>query len=62
MNTDSDPSTPSYPLADLCVLADLPPRTVRYYVQMGLVDRPQGETRAARYGALHLELLTPTEN
>ena len=57
MNTDSDPSTPSYPLADLCVLADLPPRTVRYYVQMGLVDRPQGETRAARYGALHLEQL-----
>ena len=57
MNTDSDPSTPSYPLADLCVLADLPPRTVRYYVQMGLVDRPQGETRAARYGAVHLEQL-----
>ena len=57
MNTDSDPSTPSYPLADLCVLADLPPRTVRYYVQMGLVDRPPGETRAARYGATQLEQL-----
>ena len=24
---------------------------------MGLVDRPQGETRAARYGAVHLEQL-----
>lgn len=57
MNTDPVPSTPSYPLADLCVLADLPPRTVRYYVQMGLVDRPQGETRAARYGAAQLEQL-----
>ena len=57
MNTDSSPPTPSYPLADLCVLADLPPRTVRYYVQMGLVDRPQGETRAARYGATQLEQL-----
>ena len=34
-----------------------PPRTVRYYVQIGLVDRPQGETRAARYGTLHLEQL-----
>ena len=57
MNTDSSPPTPSYPLADLCVLADLPPRTIRYYVQMGLVDRPQGETRAARYGATQLEQL-----
>ena len=47
MNTDPSPPAPSYPLADLCVLVDLPPRTVRYYVQMGLVDRPQGETRAA---------------
>ena len=57
MNTDSVSSTPSYPLADLCVLADLPPRTVRYYVQIGLVDRPEGETRAARYGATQLEQL-----
>lgn len=48
---------PSYPLNDLCVLADLPLRTVRYYIQIGLVDRPQGETRAARYGARHLEQL-----
>jgi len=53
----SDKPAPSYPLADLCVLADLPPRTVRYYVQIGLVDRPQGETRAARYGSKHLEQL-----
>ena len=52
-----DNPPPSYPLADLCVLADLPPRTVRYYVQIGLVDRPQGETRAARYGSTHLEQL-----
>ena len=57
MNSDSASSTPSYPLAALCVLADLPPRTVRYYVQIGLVDRPEGETRAARYGATQLEQL-----
>lgn len=44
-----------YTLNELCVLADLPVRTVRYYVQNGLVDRPEGETRAARYGARHLE-------
>ncbi len=57
MTRPPDPSEPDYPLADLCVLADLPPRTVRYYVQLGLVDRPRGETRAARYGARHLEQL-----
>jgi DNA-binding transcriptional MerR regulator len=42
-------------LNELCVLADLPVRTVRYYVQNGLVDKPHGETRAARYGARQLE-------
>lgn len=55
--TESAPSTSAYPLTELCVLADLPPRTVRYYVQIGLVDRPEGGTRAARYGANHLEQL-----
>lgn len=47
----------SHTLSELCILADLPPRTVRYYVQIGLVERPQGETRAARYGARQLEQL-----
>ena len=57
MKSEATPTLPNYPLADLCVLADLPPRTARYYVQIGLVDRPEGETRAARYGARHLEQL-----
>lgn len=57
MKEDSPSSAPSYSLADLCVLVDLPVRTIRYYVQIGLVDRPEGETRAARYGATHLEQL-----
>lgn len=52
MNT---PDAETFTLGALCTLADLPPRTVRYYVQIGLVDHPQGETRAARYGARHLE-------
>lgn len=47
----------SYQLSELCALADLPIRTVRYYVQQGLVDRPQGETRAARYGQKQLDQL-----
>ena len=45
----------THTLNELCVLADLPVRTLRYYVQNGLIDRPDGETRAARYGAKHLE-------
>lgn len=57
MHTDDAPPAASHTLADLCVLADLAPRTVRYYVQIGLVDRPEGETRAARYGARQLEQL-----
>ena len=57
MKSESTSSIPSYPLTELCVLADLPVRTVRYYVQIGLVDRPEGETRAARYSAHHLEQL-----
>lgn len=48
---------PSYPLTELCALVDLPVRTVRYYIQQGLVDRPQGETRAARYSQQHVEQL-----
>lgn len=57
MKTDPSPAQSGYPLSELCVLVDLPPRTVRYYVQIGLVDRPHGETRAARYGATQLEQL-----
>jgi DNA-binding transcriptional MerR regulator len=57
MNTENALPLSSYSLAELCILADLPVRTVRYYVQIGLVDRPSGETRAARYGAAHLEQL-----
>ncbi len=47
----------SYQLSELCALVDLPIRTVRYYVQQGLVDRPEGETRAARYGERQLSQL-----
>ncbi len=57
MKSEIDQVSQSFALADLCVLVDLPVRTVRYYVQVGLVDRPEGETRAARYGARHLEQL-----
>lgn len=32
-------------------------RSIRYYIQRGLLPRPQGETRAATYGADHLSAL-----
>ena len=48
-------ATPTYTLEELCALVDVPRRTVRYYIQIGLVDRPEGETRAARYSARHVE-------
>jgi DNA-binding transcriptional MerR regulator len=55
MKTETPPA--DYPLADLCALADLPIRTARYYIQIGLVDKPSGSTRAAVYGPRHLEQL-----
>jgi len=46
-------------LDELCVLADTPRRTVRYYIQEGLVDRPEGAKRGAYYTRDHLgQLLT----
>jgi DNA-binding transcriptional MerR regulator len=48
---------PSYSIDELASLAELPRRTVRYYIQQGLVDRPVGEKRAAYYTASHLEQL-----
>lgn len=47
----------TYTLAELCEISGLSIRTARYYIQIGLVDKPEGETRAARYGVKHLEQL-----
>lgn len=47
----------TYSIDELAALVDLPKRTVRYYIQLGLVDRPEGETRAARYGTRQVEQL-----
>ena len=64
MNTVTMPPPPpgdspsqSFSLDALCALTDLSKRTVRYYVQLGLVSRPEGETRAAKYSPQHLEQL-----
>ncbi len=56
MNTDPEQSQ-RLSLDQLCGLTDLPRRTVRYYIQLGLVERPIGETRAAYYTDRHIEQL-----
>ena len=50
-------TTKTFTLDELCALTDLTKRTARYYMQIGLVDRPIGETRAAHYLSRHLEQL-----
>lgn len=50
-------STPTFSLDQLCTLAAVPKRTVRYYIQIGLLDRPVGETRGAHYLSSHLDRL-----
>jgi DNA-binding transcriptional MerR regulator len=47
----------TFSLDELCSLTDLSKRTVRYYIQIGLLPGPIGETRAAHYLAEHLSTL-----
>lgn len=46
-----------FSLDELAALADLPQRTLRFYIQEGLVDRPEGAKRGAFYTRVHLEQL-----
>jgi len=41
-------------LKQLSEQADVPERSIRFYIQKGLLPRPQGETRAAIYNEGHL--------
>lgn len=50
-------SEPTYSLDDLAERSDTPARTIRYYIQRGLVDRPCGEKRGAYYTGAHLRQL-----
>lgn len=42
-------------LEELSQRAGVPRRTIRYYIQLGLVPRPAGEKRGAVYGEAHLD-------
>jgi len=50
-------ATKRFSLDELCSLTDVSKRTVRYYMQTGLVDRPIGQKKAAHYTEQHLEQL-----
>ena len=46
-----------YSLQDISILTGLPVRTIRHYIQKGLVDKPEGARKTAYYGQQHLEQL-----
>ncbi len=46
-----------FTLNELSGLVNMPRRTVRYYVQIGLIDRPLGSGRGAHYNIRHLDQL-----
>ncbi len=47
----------SFSIEELQALTAVPRRTIRYYIELGLVERPIGETRAAYYTWRHLQRL-----
>lgn len=48
---------PDYTLSELARLADVTPRTIRYYVAQGLLPSPDAAGPATRYGDAHLARL-----
>lgn len=52
MNTDNEER--HYSLDELCTLTDTSKRTVRFYMQEGLVDRSEGQRKGAYYLERHL--------
>jgi DNA-binding transcriptional MerR regulator len=49
--------TPAHTLDQLCTFTGTTARTVRFYIQQGLVDRPLGEKRGSHYNHVHLQQL-----
>ncbi len=46
-----------FSIDELCNLTGLTKRTVRYYLQIGLIDKPLGEKRGSYYEERHLNQL-----
>ena len=56
--SEADPSTPDrLTLDDLASLTGTTARTVRFYIQQGLVSRPEGAKRGSFYLRRHVEQL-----
>lgn len=53
----ADDAPERYGIDELSTLAGVTPRTVRYYIAEGLLERPVGEKRGAHYVRRHLEQL-----
>ena len=49
--------TKKFTIDEICALVEMNKRTVRYYIQKGLVDRPEGIGKGAFYSHAHLEQL-----
>ncbi|MBK7702614.1 MAG: MerR family transcriptional regulator [bacterium] len=47
----------TYSISELAALGDVSPRTVRYYVQLGVLPPPAGRGLGGKYGPQHLERL-----
>lgn len=47
----------AFTLDELSALVELPRRTVRYYIQIGLLESPSGVGRGAHYNQRHLDQL-----
>lgn len=47
----------NYKIDELCTLVELSKRTVRFYIEHGFVDRPEGSKRGAFYTQKHIEQL-----
>lgn len=47
----------TFNLDEIAALVDVPRRTVRFYIQSGLVDRPEGIGKGAHYTQRHIEQL-----
>jgi DNA-binding transcriptional MerR regulator len=47
----------TFTLYEIATFSELPRRTVRYYIQSGLIDRPHGVGKGAYYTQRHVEQL-----
>jgi DNA-binding transcriptional MerR regulator len=46
-----------YSLGELTKLTDITGRNIRFYIQQGIVDKPEGTSRGAHYTETHLRQL-----